>query len=156
MENDQTVRKTGLIKIELNDKGDYITISTDDTTLFDRFIAGYLQIANEAERVLKEHKKIEKKYRGMKGHEIAKVTDIARLDVAFSEKAIKIIDSIFGEGTLKKYFRKLYNAEPNFLPSAECFTDFFENIMPVMEKLFNRKINQNEKVRIGSMSKYMH
>ena len=156
-ENNQTMRKqVQLIKIELNDKGDHIAISTGDNTFFDRFTAGFLQIADEAASLPGKYYGIKKKYGRMKSRPIDKVVDIARVDVEFSERAIKIIDNIFGEGTLKKYFRQLYDEVPNFLPDAECFVDFFKKIMPLMEILFNRKMDAAEKVRIESMSKYMH
>lgn len=156
-ENKQTVRKEAqLIKIELNDKGGHIVIPTGDSTLFDRFMAWFLQIADEAAELPGEYRKIEKKHGSAKDLSMDKVVDITRADVEFSEKTIKIIDNLFGEGTLKKYFRQLYDEAPDFLPGAECFVDFFKNIAPVMETLFNRKIDANSKERIESMAGYMH
>ena len=155
--HERTVKKEAqLIKIELNDQGDHIAISTGDSTLFDRFMAGFLQIADEAAGLPGEYRKIEKKHRSAKELPMYKNVDIARADVEFSKKSAKIIDNLFGEGTLKKYFRKLYDEVPDFLPGAECFVDFFGKIMPVMETLFNRKIDAAEKARIESMARYMH
>lgn len=134
-ENKQTVRKEAqLIKIELNDQGDHIVISTGDSTLFDRFMEGFLQIADEAAGLPGEYRKIEKKHRSAKELPMYKNVDIARADVEFSKKAVKIINDLFGKDTLKKYFRQLYDEVPDFLPGAECFVDFFKNIAPVMDK----------------------
>ena len=156
-ENKQTMTKQArLIKVVLNDEGDHIAISTGDSTFFDRFTAGFLQIADEAAGLPGEYRKIEKKHRSAKELPMYKNVDIARADAEFSRKAVKIIDNLFGEGTLKKYFRKLYDEVPDFLPGAECFVDFFGKIMPVMETLFNRKIDANSKERIESMAGYMH
>ena len=89
----------------------------------------------------------------MKGRSIDKIVDKVRVDAEFSEKAIKIIDNIFGEGTLKKYFRNIYEEVPEFLLDAECIADFFKKISPVMETLFNRKMDAAEKARIESIIK---
>lgn len=156
-ENKQATRKQArLIKIELNDEGDHIVISTGDNTFFDRFTAGFLQIADEAASLPGIYYGIKKKYGCMKGRSIDKIVDKAKVDAGFSEKAIKIIDNIFGKGTLKKYFRQLYEEIPDFLPDAECFADFFKKISPVMETLFNRKIGADERARIESIIKFYH
>lgn len=156
-ENKQTMTKqTRLIKVVLNDEGDHIAISTGDNTFFDRFTAGFLQIADEAASLPSKYFVINKKYGCVKGRSIEKIVDIARVDAEFSEKAIKIIDNIFGEGTLKKYFRQLYEEIPEFLPDAECFADFFKKISLVMETLFNRKMDAAERARIESIIKFYH
>ena len=153
-ENKQNMRKKAyLIKVVLNDKGDHIAISTGDNTFFDRFTAGFLQIADEAASLPGKYYGIKKKYGCMKGQSTDKIVDKVRVDAEFSEKAIKILDNIFGEGTLKKYFRQLYEEIPDFLLDAECLADFFRKISPVMETLFNRKIDAAEKARIESIIK---
>lgn len=144
------------IKIELNDEGDHIVISTGDNTFFDRFTAGFLQIADEAASLPGIYYGIKKKYGCMQGRSIDKIVDKAKVDAEFSEKAIKIIDNIFGKGTLKKYFRQLYEEIPDFLPDAECFADFFKKISPVMETLFNRKVGADERARIESIIKFYY
>lgn len=153
-ENKQTMTtQARLIKVVLNDEGDHIAISTGDNTFFDRFTAGFLQIADEAASLPGKYYSIKKKYGCMKGRSIDKIVDKAKVDAEFSEKAIKIIDNIFGEGTLKKYFRNIYEEVPEFLLDAECIADFFKKINPVMETLFNRKIDAAEKARIESIIK---
>ena len=156
-ENKQTMTKQArLIKVVLNDEGDHIAISTGDNTFFDRFTAGFLQIADEAASLPGKYYGIKKRYGCMKRRSIDKIVDKAKVDSEFSEKAIKIIDNIFGEGTLKKYFRQLYEEIPDFLPDAECFADFFKKISPVMETLFNRKMDAAKKARIESIIKFYY
>ena len=65
------------------------------------------------------------------------------------------MDSIFGEDTVKKVFRDTYNHIPDFLPSVNLITDFFEQVTPYMEKLFNRKLEAQEKASKARMDKYM-
>lgn len=142
-----------LYKIELNNLGNYIDISTTDTGLFDRFVAGYRQIADMAEGLPQKYKEIKQRYE----HPcVEKTVEIARINVGFSEAAIKTIDDIFGKGTIKKYFGKLYKEIPDFMPGTECFIDFYDQMLPILEKLFDRRIDDSEKERIRSMGQYVY
>ena len=56
--------EVSLAKIELNSQGDYVMVSTDDSTLFDRFSAGYKHIAELADSIPAKLEEIEKQYEG--------------------------------------------------------------------------------------------
>lgn len=143
-------------EIILNKQGDSTFISVDDSTLFDRFVNGYKHIVEQAENLDKKIEDIEKKYKDQEGFkaDIDRTVEISRANVEFSEDAISLVDGIFGEGTIKKYFRELYEKIPTFLPSADCFIEFFEKITPEMEKLFNRRVEAREAASKERMSKY--
>ncbi len=64
-----------------------------------------------------------------------RIEESAKVNVQFSQNVTAIIDNIFGEGTVRKYFRRFYEENPDFMPNVECFTDFLEQITPVMQKL---------------------
>lgn len=136
-----TRKKDKLIKLELNDYGDYVVVSPSDDALFERFAAGSKQVSDMAGRVSRELKIINRKCEEKTDFDAVceKVEKAAKIQVQFSKDAIKIIDSIFEEGTVRKYFRKFYEQDPNFLPSVEYFTDFFEQIRPAMEQLLSMK-----------------
>lgn len=142
-----------LYKIVLNGAGDYIDISTADADLFDRFEAGYRQIVDMEEGLPQKYKEINRIY---KQPCTEKTIEIVRANVGFREAAIRIIDDIFGEGTLKKYFNKLYKEVPDFMPGTECFIDFYNQMAPVLEKLFERRVDSSEKERIKSMGQYIY
>lgn len=143
-------------KIELNENGDYIAISGDNAETYDKFVAGYRQLMDEADAVAGRIKQIEKQYDGKKDMKsvMDKVAEISKANVEFSKLAVQTIDSIFGEGTVRKYFRDVYDEIPDFLPDAGCITDFFEKITPIMEKTFGRKFNKDEQARKQRMAKY--
>lgn len=145
--------KSGLYKIELNDMGDYIEISTADTGLFDRFVETYRQIVNAAKDLPRRYREIEK-VRVIPGHENKTVEKI-RANVRFYEESAEKIDLVFGQGTLKKYFREHYEKIPDFMPKTEYFIDFFEQMSPVLEKLFGRKVDERDKKAVKSMSQYI-
>lgn len=142
----------GLFKIELNKWGDYIEIPTTDTGFFDRFVETYRQIVNAARELPGRYREIDEA-RVLTGHENKTVEKI-RAKVRFCEEAAERIDSVFGQGTLKKYFREHYADIPDFMPGAECFIDFFEEMAPVLENLFGRKVYERDKADIMSMSQY--
>lgn len=146
----------GILKIEVNNDGEYIALSADDTALFDRFAAGLIHIAEMSDATAKKIGEIEKQYDGQDGFraDMDRITAISRENVAFSKEAVEVVDGIFGEGTIKKLFRDTYKEIPDFLPSAPLFTDFFEQITPYMEKLFDRKLSVQKQLSKTRMEKY--
>lgn len=145
-----------LAKIELNSQGDSVTISTDDSTLFDRFAAGYKHIAELADSIPAKLEEIEKLYEGKEDFSsiMEKTVSMSRVNVGFSKDAISVIDGILGEGTIKKHFRSVYEEIPEFLPDADCFIAFLEELTPIMEQLFDRKMERQQKVSKQRMEKY--
>ena len=132
------VKSTGLLKVELNSSGDYIVISSDNSVFFDNFIAGFKRIADLADKIPTKLDEIEKKYEGKDdfSSSMDKTLEMSKVNVQFSKDAVAIIDGIFGEGTVKKYFRNIMEEIPDFLPDVDCVLDFFEKITPEVEKLF--------------------
>jgi len=104
----------------------------------------------------KKVEEVEKQYEGQAGFDadMEKVAAIAGINVEFSKEAVRTVDSIFGEDTVKKVFRDTYNHIPDFLPSVHLLTDFFEQVTSYMEKLFNRKLEAQEKASKARMAKY--
>lgn len=147
--NEESVK---ILKIELNDAENYIVVSADDPTLFDRFAAGFKKISDLADEKPKMIEEIEKKYDGKDDFSSAidKTVAMSKVNVDFSKEAVAVVDGIFGEGTIRKYFAKVYKEIPDFLPDADCIIDFFEKITPTMEKAFDRKLER----RKARMAKY--
>lgn len=145
-----------IIKMELNDFGDYVMIPADEPTFFDRFVTGYKNIIELADGIPAKIEEIEKKYEGKEDFHssIDKITEMSAVNVNFSEEAVKIINGIFGDDVIEKYFREVYEAVHSFLPDADCIIDFFEKITPVIEKIFNQKMERQDKQRKARMAKY--
>lgn len=145
-----------IVKIELNDQGDYVAVSTDDSALFDRFTAGYKRIAELADEAPVKLEEIEKRYEGRDDFSVLmeKAQAVSQVNMNFSKEAVSVMDGIFGEGTIRKYFRIIYEEIPDFLPDAECFIAFLEEITPVMEKLFGRKMESRRENSRARMAKY--
>lgn len=151
MENLKVKCNVGLLKICLNDEGEYTVISTDDDTFFERFSDGYKRVMEKAENLDAKYAEIDKKYAES---DIDRIVEKTRAKREFSESAAQIIDSIFGKDTVKKHFSDIYNEIPDFVPSAECMLSFLEQVTPGIEKLFNKTISERDKASKERMAKY--
>lgn len=141
-------------EITLNKHGDKIQISADDASLFDRFANGYDKIVKMADEMPGKLEAVEKEFEGKEDSDIEKAVAMSRVRVDFCEKSIGIIDEIFGEGTAKKSFRDGYDTMPDFLPDEDLFIAFFEKMTPIMEDIFHRKMERQEKASKARMAKY--
>lgn len=146
-------------EITLNRHGDKLEISADDATIFDRFADGYDKLVKMAEEMpdkldVVEKESAEKESEEKGSSDIAKTVAISKVRVAFCEEAVGIIDGIFGAGTVKKSFRDTYESIPDFLPDEDMFLMFFEKMTPIMEDIFNRKLDRQKKAGRERMAKY--
>ncbi len=124
--------------------GEFITVSGNDISLFDRFVAAGDELealAGEMEKadINSEEKDIRKKIEERKH---------------FSEKATEIMDGVFGEGTTRKFFGDVYAAIPNFRPDLEAFMDFWDSLIPVAERLSDHKVKLEKLASKKRMAKY--
>lgn len=141
-------------EITLNKRGDKIQISADNASLFDKFANGYDKIAKMADEMPGKLEAVEKEFEGKEDSDIPKAVSMSKVRVDFCEKAIGIIDEIFGEGTAKKSFLDGYESIPDFLPDEDMFIMFFEKMTPIMEDIFNRKMERQGKASKARMAKY--
>lgn len=141
-------------EIILNKHGDKIQISADNASLFDKFANGYDKIIKMADEMPSKLETVEKEFEGKEDSDIPKAVAISKVRVDFCEKAIGIIDEIFGEETAKKSFRDGYESMTDFLPDEDLFISFFEKMTPIMEDIFNRKMERQQKASKARMAKY--
>ena len=124
--------------------GDFIVVSGNDISIIDRFLNAGEELEALAEEMEKKDSEIdEKDYR--KAIEERKY---------FSEKATAIMDGVFGEGTTRKFFGDVYAVIPNFQPDLECFMDFWDSLIPVIERLSEHKIKLEKLASKQRMAKY--
>ena len=133
-----------LTKVYVGGGDDYIVVSGNDISIIDRFLsAGEELEALAAELDKKESEDGENDYK--------KEMEVRR---EFSEKATKIMDGVFGEGTTRKFFGDVYEVIPNFQPDAECFLDFWDSLIPVIERLSEHKVKLEKLASKQRMGKY--
>lgn len=143
-------------EIEINTHGDKICISPDDSAMMDNFVKCFQSIIKDSDESAEKIKEIEEKYAGKEGieNDIARTVEESEVNVDFSNNSIKAIDSIFGEGTIRMYFRDHYEKIQNFLPGLACFMDFFTKIKPVMEDTFGQTVKNIDGFNKEAMKKY--
>ena len=122
--------------------GDKITVSGNDISIIERF-----ELAREELEALADE--MEKK-----DIEDGSYREKIAVRREFSEKAEAIMDSVFGEGTTKKYFGDVYAVIPDFCPDLECFIDFWNSLIPVIERLSDHKVKLEKWASKARMAKY--
>lgn len=144
-------------EITLNKYGDKIFVSGDDANLWNRFGDGYKKFMKLSEESRIKLEELDKKYPESGGNEESESDRTAeglKIRAELCENTLHIIDDIFGEGTAKKSFREQYETIPDFLPDDDKLAAFFEVMTPIMEDIFKRKAERNEKASKQRMEKY--
>lgn len=146
----------GLEEVEINTHGDKIAISPDDSAMLDNFVKCFDSIVKMSDECAEKIADIEKKYANKDGAEndIAMAVEVSGVNVDFSEKSVAAIDKIFGDGTVRLYFRDHYEKIQNFLPGMACFMDFFTQMSPVMEDVFGKMSKNITQLSKAKMAKY--
>lgn len=123
--------------------GEKITVSGNDISIIERFEAA----GEELEALADDMEKRETEEKTAK-EKIAERRE-------FSEKAAEIMDGVFGEGTTRKYFGDVYEAIPDFCLDVECFMDFWDSLIPVIERLSDHKVKLEKLASKQRMDKYV-
>lgn len=146
----------GFEEVEINTLGDKIAISPDDSAMLDNFVKCFDSVIKMFDENADKIAEIEKKYAGKEGveNDIAMAVEISAVNVDFSNKAVAAIDSVFGEGTVRLYFRDHYERIQNFLPGLACFMDFFTQMSPVMEDIFGKMSKNIAQLSKAKMARY--
>jgi hypothetical protein len=144
-------------EIILNRHGDSVLISADDAGLWNRFLNGCKEIegvGNSFREKIRDTGKGDTDGDGL-------TTDPPEADavlearVEYCETVVRIIDGIFGEGTLRKSYRDEYEAMPGFIPDEDKVCAFLETMTHIMEDIFGRKIKKMEQASRERMAKYI-
>lgn len=133
-----------ITKVYIGGGDDFIYVSGNDISIIDRF----LDAGNKLESLAEE---MEKKSPEGEERDITKEIEERK---EFSEKAAAIMDGVFGEGTTRKFFGDVYAVIPNFQPDLECFLDFWDSLIPVIERLSEHKIKLEKLASKQRMAKY--
>lgn len=140
----QIDNRVQLTKVYVGGGDDFIVVSGNDISIIDRFLSA----GEELESLAAE---LDKKESEAREGDYKKEMEIRR---EFSEKATAIMDGVFGDGTTRKFFGDVYALIPNFQPDAECFIDFWDKLIPVIERLSEHKIKLEKLASKKRMAKY--
>nr|DAH96686.1 MAG TPA: tail assembly chaperone protein [Caudoviricetes sp.] len=158
-----------LVKVTVNKQNDSIFINAKDSKIFDDFAAFLKWIDEKDAEIQAKEKEYTQKYGDsiVKRNEDGEIEEInAGALVEFCSfrtsvylETVEKLDGIFGEGTIRKYFRAFYEINPDFVPNDECIYDFLDAMTPVLNEIFtdsakriSLKYNRNRKG--GKRTKY--
>lgn len=136
---------TGVKRIDVNDSGDYITLSLHDNAFLDRFFALYESMQQMAEESAEKEKAIREKHPDGGGEGFLRETFTLYAD--YSRRMWEEVDGLFGEGTCRKIFG-------NITPSFELYLDFFEQLTPYLKEFVQEKqqrLNKYSPERSGNV-----
>lgn len=124
---------TGVKRIEVNDNGDFITLSLSDNAFIKRFYDLYDNVQKKADGYAKKENEIREKHKGEENQSALLEEALVLYSVAGEDMAAEV-DKLFGEGTCKKVFG-------NISPSFDLFLDFFEQLTPYLQE-FSKERSQ--------------
>lgn len=141
-----------LVKIYVNEYDDFIFLDKSDTTFTRKFAELVEWMEKKQEELEKKGKALDKKYAGKpiisQGEDENVEVDTEQLllltgmRVDLFKECVERIDGIFGEGTIRKYFRMSYEHIPDYTPDDAAISDFLEEITPVLEEIYKEKMKR--------------
>ena len=143
----------GLKEIAIeNEKGEItgvLKINVYDSRVVQRFSKLIQNLNGVSDEYKREVKRLEEKYKDApadsENEDIDRAVDYSNSNVNFLNKCISEIDAVFGEGTIKTVFSECYQIHSDFVPDEYALTQFIDEIIHVMNKLFNARFEENKK-----------
>lgn len=148
----------GIKKIEIcNMDGELLTVlkiniaDADTAKKFVNLASNLEDIATSGEE---KAKAFAEKYKEYEKQEFDDLPDNVKTDIIIGatnvrievlNKMIEEIDGIFGKDTIRNVFRECYEINEDFVPDEYALVDFVNRIMPVMNDLFDIRINEIRK-----------
>lgn len=133
-----------LTKVYIGGGNNFIVVSGNDISIISRF----QEAGKKLEALANEMEEVESTTR--KEDYDKELSERIR----FSNEAADIMDGVFGEGATRKFFSDVYEVIPDFCPDLECFMDFWDSLIPVIERLTEHKIKLEKLASKRRMAKY--
>lgn len=141
-----------LVKVDVNDFGDYIMLDPSDASFQTRFFNLLKWVDEKQKELTSLAEEKGKKYEGRKlitqdedGNteiDMEQLSDLVEIQTSFYRECKDQINALFGQDTLEKYFRVCYEINPAFLPDEDCIADFLDEITPVLNQVYNARFER--------------
>lgn len=139
----------------VNKYDDTIELPLDDAGFVDRILNLYKWL-DENEKIADEkEKELLKKFEGREmmvvdednnpSFDFEYIDEVLGFHMNIYKSIYDKIESVFGKDSLKKYFRVFYESNPDFVPDEDAISDFLEEIAPVINTLFDTKVEYKRK-----------
>lgn len=128
---------TGVKRIEVNDNGDFITMSLNDNDFLSRFFSLYENVQKMAEESSAREREIQEQYKGSEDKlGLAKAS--YDLYTQCGKDMMGEVDALFGDGTCNKVFGDI-------TPTFDLYIEFFEQLTPYLQEFAREKIQRMSK-----------
>lgn len=141
---------SGIKKIAIKNEDDELVcelkINVADAETIDKFAKVINDLNNISARIDADVEEIQSTVKDINPSEedeiseedIAKAVDVNKVRVKYIKEIADKLDEIFGEGTIKAVYG-------DTVPDELALVGFVENIMPVMKKLFGKRLELSRK-----------
>lgn len=128
---------TGVKRIEVNDDGDFITLSLHDNAFLEKFFSLYENLQKMADESTRKEADIRERYKDSTEQNGLLQETFALYSTA-GATLTEEVDKLFGEGTCRKVFGDI-------TPSFELFIEFFEQLTPYLQEFAREKAQRMSK-----------
>lgn len=156
--NDYSISKDlkgNLLKVELNEQGDFIYLNPNDTSFMEKFSKFLRWMDEKGNDLQKQGNEAEEKFKGRplmsedeEGNTMIDTEQfelLTQIQAETMRECSEKIDQLFGQNTLGKYFKTFYEINPDFVPDEECVEDFLSAITPAIEKVYQARVERISK-----------
>lgn len=128
---------TGVKRIEVNDSGDFITMSLNDNDFLSRFFSLYENVQKMAEESSAREREIQERYKESEDR-IGRAKASYDLYTKCGKDMMGEVDALFGDGTCKKVFGDI-------TPTFDLYIEFFEQLTPYLQEFAQEKSQRMSK-----------
>lgn len=140
--------KEDLLKVIVNDDDECIYLNPNDSTFMDRFakFLSWLDVKSRELEKIGEDKA--KQYEGKDlvsedgDIDIDQLLEMTDIQLGAVKEISEEVDKLFGQDTLKKFYKPYYSINPEFVPDADCINDFLEQIIPQINVAYNARVQR--------------
>lgn len=145
-----------LTKVYFGSGDNFIVISGNDASIYIKFVRARRKFMELANNLDDKELAIREKYKGKSDVEMSDEDEekILELYKNLYEESKAIMDSVFGEGTTEKFWSDVFEVIPDFIPKTEAWEDYFDALIPVVEKMSNHSERLEKLSSMKRMGKY--
>jgi hypothetical protein len=137
-----------LLKVVVNDDDEAIYLNPNDGTFVDRFAKFLAWIDAKSKELDKLGTEKAKEYEGRAifgedgAVDVEQLLELTNVQLEAVKEIAAEVDNLFGQDTLRKFFKPYYTINPDFVPDADCINDFLEQIIPAVNAAYDARLQR--------------
>lgn len=145
-----------LTKVYFGIGDNFVVISGNDASIYMKFVKARKKFLGLADDLENKELEIREKYKGNADEEISDEDEekILELYKNLYEESKSIMDGVFGSGTTEKFWSDVFEVIPDFIPKVEAWMDYFDALIPVVEKMSDHSERLEKISSMKRMAKY--